>query len=124
MKEVNELEFLEIYRHALERSQNLKQEDEEEGECSNDTKFTFEIRTEETGNYLEIQEIRKSHRPLKVRIFLSPLVQKEGVQTEPLYLEKYNYSILHIKGVLKCFEDMESQLKDFRRLLLVLRAWR
>lgn len=51
------------------------------------------------------QEIRKSHRPLKVRTFLSSLVQKEDGKQEPLFLEKYNYSSLHIKRVLKCFDE-------------------
>lgn len=127
VKEVSDLEFLELYKHSLERGQSAGQdESEDEGDKENrmGRTFKFKIVPKESRSYLEVEETKKGPKQLRMRIYLSNITPKSSGQIEPLFLDKYDFSILHIKNILKCFEGDDNQFKDFKKLLLIMRSWR
>ena len=117
-KETPENEFLELLKCTLEGVQNKIKESGSFG-----LKFNFKVQEKDGRNFLEIEEENQA-KELKMRICLLNTTQISKQEPSSLYLEKYEYSILHAKRVFKCFEGMESQYREFKKLLTIFRSWR
>jgi len=118
LKEVSNLEFLELYQHAIEAA--LPQEEDED---ANGLNFKFKIDTKVQGDCLEIEGYMKSQK-FKIRIYLSNLTTANNQALKPVYNEKYDYALMHIRRVVACFEGMENKFKEFRKFMTLIRMWR
>ena len=90
-----------------------------------DFKLSFKTEQSSEGNFLEIEEEEcHSQRKLKMRVYLSNVTKKSISDQNDLFSQKYDYTIIHVKRILKCFEENEIQYKDFKKLMMIFRAWR
>jgi hypothetical protein len=117
-KTMTDMEFLELYKASFEDCQKL---DKANGLLALEFGLKIVSKKDKGVEELYFEILEKS---VRMKVYVSNISKMEREKSPLLYMNKFDYSIVHLKRIYQCFEDSPEDLNDFRTLLTAMRIWR